>query len=255
MARRSSRQGSRWTKTFNRSESQEASKASPISIKPTEVSLSRTTLTGHQRVTTGLARPIQTCLLGACLPSEDQRSTRTDVTKLSRNRVELFANPPADVGFIRRGRMTRRRPAIGRLRRRTFPPTEVLLGGRDPAQGKEQATDSGHCLHRCSAVEQQQELLVFRRSSIERFLRSRSAWREGFLELEESTLTCIFASITIRQTQRSASHERSLAIHRLFDPGLEGVADQTGYQPTQRDMLLLGDSAKMAQEIVGQDNE
>jgi hypothetical protein len=104
-------------------------------------------------------------------------------------------------------------------------------------------------------VEQQQELLVYRRSSIERFLRSRSARREGFLELEESRLTCIFASITIRQTQRSAFQERSLAIHRLFDLGLEGVADQTGYQPTQRDMFLLSEFAKMAQEIVGQDNE
>src|SRR5271157_4271366 len=165
-------------------------------------------------------------LVGGLFPREDQRSTRTDVTKLSRNRVELFANPPADVGFIRRGRMTRRGPAFRRLDGGTFPPTRVLLGGRDPAQGKEQATDSGHCLHRCSEVEQQQELLVFRRSSIERFLRSRSTWREGLLELEESTLTCLFASITIRQTQWSASHESSLAIHRFFDPGLEGVADQ-----------------------------
>ncbi len=166
-------------------------------------------------------------LVGGLFPREDQRSTRTDVTKVSRNGVKLIANPPAHVGFIPGGRMTDRQSAIGRLLRRTFPPTGVLFGGgRDPAQGKEQAIDSGHCLHRCSAVEQQQEFLVFRRSSIERFLRSRSVRRQGFLKLEESTLTCIFAPIAIRQSQWSASHERSLAIHRLFDPGLEGVADQ-----------------------------
>src|SRR5271166_6535531 len=57
------------------------------------------------------------------------------------------------------------------------------------------------------------------------------------------------------KTEKSLSHESSLAIHRLFDPGLECVADQTGYQPTQRDMLLLGDSAEVAQKIVGQDND
>ena len=57
------------------------------------------------------------------------------------------------------------------------------------------------------------------------------------------------------KTEKSLSHESSLAIHRLFDPGLECVADQTGYQPTQRDVLLLGDSAEVAQKIVGQDND
>ena len=46
-----------------------------------------------------------------------------------------------------------------------------------------------------------------------------------------------------------------LAIHRLFDLRLEGVADQSSYQPTQRDMLLLGDFAEVAQEIIGQDND
>jgi hypothetical protein len=66
--------------------------------------------------------------------------------------------------------MTDRHSAIGRLLRRTFPPTGILLEGRDPAQGKEQAIDSGHCLHRCSEVEQQQEFLVFRPSTIERVL-------------------------------------------------------------------------------------
>jgi hypothetical protein len=109
-------------------------------------------------------------LVGGLFPREDQRSTRTDVTKVSRNGVKLLANPPAHVGFIPGGRMTDRHSAIGRLLRRTFPPTGILLGGRDPAQGKEQAIDSGHCLHRCSAVEQQQEFLVFRPSTIERVL-------------------------------------------------------------------------------------
>src|SRR5208337_1271901 len=51
------------------------------------------------------------------------------------------------------------------------------------------------------------------------------------------------------------SRESSLAIHGLFDPGLECVADQTGYQPPQRNMLLLCEFAKMAQEIIGQHNE
>src|SRR5271157_4030031 len=106
-------------------------------------------------------------LVGGLFPREDQRSTRTDVTKLTRNGVELLACPPADVGFIRGSRMTGRRAAVGRLDWGTFSPTGVLLGGRDPAQSKEQATDSGHCLQRCQAVEQQQEFLVFRPSSIE----------------------------------------------------------------------------------------
>ena len=69
---------------------------------------------------------------------------------------------------------------------------------------------------------------------------SRSARREGFLELEESTLTCHFASIAIRQSQWSASYERNPAIHRLFDPGLEGVADQTGNQQAKGNVLRLG---------------
>jgi hypothetical protein len=41
----------------------------------------------------------------------------------------------------------------------------------------------------------------------------------------------------------------------LFDPGLESVADETGYQLRQRNMLLLCEFAKMAQEIIGQHNE
>ena len=88
-------------------------------------------------------------LVGGLFPREDQRSTRTDVTKLTRNGVKLLANPPAQVSILSTCRMTDRHSAIGRLLRRTFPPTGILLGGRDPAQGKEQATDSGHCLHRC----------------------------------------------------------------------------------------------------------
>ena len=79
-------------------------------------------------------------------------------------------------------------------------------------------------------------------------------WDRTLLELEESTLTCLFASITIRQTQRSASHESSLAIYCLFDTSFHGVADQSGDQPTQRDVLLLGESAELAQQIVGQNN-
>jgi hypothetical protein len=104
-------------------------------------------------------------LVGGLFPREDQRSTRTDVTKPTRNGVELLACPPADMDFIRGGLMTGRRSSIGWLHRGTFPPTGTLLRGRDPAQGKEQAIDSGHCLHRCSAVEQQQEFLVFRPST------------------------------------------------------------------------------------------
>ena len=88
-------------------------------------------------------------LVGGLFPREDQRSTRTDVTKLTRNGVKLLANPPAQVSILSTCRMTDRHSAIGRLLRRTFPPTRILLGGRDPAQGKEQAIDSGHCLHRC----------------------------------------------------------------------------------------------------------
>ncbi len=83
---------------------------------------------------------------------------------------------------------------------------------------------------------------------------SRSARREGFVELGESTLTCLFALIAIRQGQWSASHERNLAIHRLFNLGLEGVADQTGNQPTQRDVLLLSPLPQMVQKIVRQGN-
>ncbi len=47
-----------WITNLKRLESQEASKANPFSNKPMEVSLTLTTLVGHQRVSTGLARPI-----------------------------------------------------------------------------------------------------------------------------------------------------------------------------------------------------
>ncbi len=36
--------------------------------------------------------------------------------------------------------------------------------------------------------------------------------------------------------------------------GLKSVVDQTSYQPTQGDAPLLGDFAKVAEEIIGQDN-
>ena len=74
------------------------------------------------------------------------------------------------------------------------------------------------------------------------------------MNLRRARLTCLFASIAIRQTQRSASHQSSLAIHRLFNTSFHGVADQFGDQPTQRDVLLLGDSAEVAQKIVRQSN-
>ena len=53
-----------WTTASKRTELQGEWNARPTSIKPTEVSRTRTTLAGYQRVSTGLARPIQTCLLG-----------------------------------------------------------------------------------------------------------------------------------------------------------------------------------------------
>lgn len=52
----------------------------------------------------------------------------------------------------------------------------------------------------------------------------------------------------------SRSATGSLVIHRLIDPGLKGVTEQTGDQPTQRDMLLLRNPTEMAEKIVGQDN-
>jgi len=70
----------------------------------------------------------------------------------------------------------------------------------------------------------------------------------GFIELED----CLFAPITIRQIQRSATS--SLAIRRLIDPSLESVTDQTGYQRTQRDMPLLSNFTQVAKKIVGQNN-
>ena len=53
-----------WTTASKRTELQGEWNARPTSIKPTEVSRTRTTLAGYQRVSTGLARRIQTCLLG-----------------------------------------------------------------------------------------------------------------------------------------------------------------------------------------------
>jgi len=37
-------------------------------------------------------------------------------------------------------------------------------------------------------------------------------------------------------------------------PGLKGVADEPGYQPTQRDVLLLSNSAEVVEQIIGQDD-
>ena len=59
-------------------------------------------------------------------------------------------------------------------------------------------------------------------------------------------------SISIRRDQRSAPS--SQAIHRLLDPALKGIEDQTGYQPTKRDMPLLSNFTEVAKKIVGQDN-
>ena len=70
------------------------------------------------------------------------------------------------------------------------------------------------------------------------------------MNLGRARLTCLFASIAIRQTQRSASRERSLAIHLLFDPGLEGVTDQTGNQPAKANVLRLGGLPLMDQQII-----
>src|SRR5208337_586993 len=73
------------------------------------------------------------CLL---FPREDQRSTRTDVTKLTRNRMEFLANPPAQVSILSTCRMTDRHSAIGRLLRRTFPQQESCSGGEIQPRAK-----------------------------------------------------------------------------------------------------------------------
>src|SRR5271157_2585831 len=148
-------------------------------------------------------------LVGGLFPREDQRSTRTDVTKLTRNGVELLACPPADVGFIRGSRMTGRRAAVGRLDWGTFSPTGVLLGGRDPAQSKEQATDSGHCLQRCQAVEQQQEFLGFRPSSIEPVVEADLSGGRASLNLRRArspafSLSSQFARVNGERPMRAA---------------------------------------------------
>jgi hypothetical protein len=53
-----------WTTASKRTELHGEWNARPTWTKPTEVSRTRTTLAGHQCVSTGLPRPIQTCLLG-----------------------------------------------------------------------------------------------------------------------------------------------------------------------------------------------
>ncbi len=130
-----------WTTASKRTELHGEWNARPTWIKPTEVSRTRTTLDGYQRVSTGVARPIQTCFLGGLFPREDQRSTRTDVTKLTRNGVKLLANPPAQVSILSTCRMTDRHSAIGRLLRRTFPPTGILLGGGERSSPGQRASD------------------------------------------------------------------------------------------------------------------
>src|SRR5208337_4168903 len=192
-------------------------------------------------------------LVGGLFPREDQRSTRTDVTKVSRNGVKLIANPPAHVGFIPGGQVTGRCPAFGRLLRRTFPPTGILLGGRDPAQGKEQAIDSGHCLHRCSAVEQQQEFLVFRPSTIERVLEADLPGGRVPLNLRRarSPAFSLQSPFARPKGQRPVRGAWRFIVCSISDSNVS----QTSYQPTQRDVLVLGVSTEVAQKIVGQDNE
>ena len=56
------------------------------------------------------------------------------------------------------------------------------------------------------------------------------------------------------QTEGSACRESGLTVNGWFDPWFEGVANETGDKPTQRDVLLLGDPAEVAEEIVGQGN-
>ncbi len=44
-------------------------------------------------------------------------------------------------------------------------------------------------------------------------------------------------------------------VPRSIDPGFKSVADEPCYQPTQWDMFLLGDSAEVAEQIIGQNDE
>jgi hypothetical protein len=54
------------------------------------------------------------------------------------------------------------------------------------------------------------------------------------------------------RTQSSATSR--LANHCLFDAALERIEDQTGYEPSKRDMLLLSNLTEVGKQIVGQDN-
>jgi hypothetical protein len=44
-------------------------------------------------------------------------------------------------------------------------------------------------------------------------------------------------------------------VPRLIDPGFKSVADEPRYQPTQWDVLLLSDSAEVAEQIIGQNDK
>src|SRR5262245_59601044 len=56
----------------------------------------------------------------------------------------------------------------------------------------------------------------------------------------------------LRRTGPSTSSKSDLTIHGSLQPGLEGVVNQPRHQPPQRDVLLLGDSAEVVQEVVRQ---
>ena len=44
-------------------------------------------------------------------------------------------------------------------------------------------------------------------------------------------------------------------VPRSITPEFKSVADEPGYQPTQWDVLLLSDSAEVAEQIIGQNDE
>ncbi len=86
-------------------------------------------------------------------------------------------------------------------------------------------------------------------------LKNVGRWRGNRCSAVQSFMRHVGSDGLTHKTEKSLSRESSLAIHGLFDPGLESVADETGYQLLQRNMLLLCEFAKMAQEIIGQHNE
>ena len=168
-------------------------------------------------------------LVGGLFPREDQRSTRTDVTKVSRNGVKLIANPPAHVGFIPGGHVTGRCAAFGR----------TSTGGRSP---QSESTSLGVT----------QPRMPRRRFIVDIVLKNVERWRGNRPSAVQSFMRHVGSDGLTHKTEKSLSRESGLAIHGLFDPGLESVADETGYQPPQRNMLLRCEFAKMAEEIIGQ---